>query len=226
MGVQRFARRRNESLAGRVRPCETCGATVRLEDIERALAIHQPTRPPLQRIFRKAAVAAIFRTSSTSTLELLFIRRAEHPRDPWSGHMAFPGGRMDPVDRTPLDAAVRETREELGLDLERHGQNIGALSPVPATAHGKPVPLIISPFVFSVGEAPPLALNHEVQEVVWIPISFFLDPRHRTHMRRAIADVPVTLPCYNYQSRCIWGLTLRMVDELLAILRGLAATRT
>lgn len=134
---------------------------------------------------------------------------------------------MDPIDHTPLDAAIRETREELGLDLERHGQNLGALSAVPATAHGKPVPLVISPFVFSLCETPPppsLTPNHEVQEVVWIPIDFFLNPSHRTRMQREIAGIPVNLPCYDYQSRRIWGLTLRMVDELLAIVRGQASS--
>ena len=168
---------------------------------------------------KKAAVAAVLR--QVDELEVLLIRRAEHERDPWSGHMAFPGGRVDQTDPGPLSAAKRETREEVALDLDAHGRLIGELSHVPAVAHGKRVPLVIVPYVFEVEGAPPLTPDpREVQEAVWVPVPFFLDPANRESMSRTFAGVPLTLPCYHYEGRLIWGLTLKMLDELLELLRA------
>src|SRR5262245_34151321 len=72
----------------------------------------------------RAAVAAIL-LPRDDTFEILLIRRAERPTDLWSGHMAFPGGRRSPEDRDLLATAVRETEEEVGLDLARHGELVG-----------------------------------------------------------------------------------------------------
>ncbi len=64
---------------------------------------------------RIAAVAMVFSPRLDGAMELLMIRRASAPDDPWSGHMAFPGGHQDPEDDTPLDTALRETQEEINL---------------------------------------------------------------------------------------------------------------
>lgn len=167
---------------------------------------------------RQAAVAAVLRASPE--LELLFIRRAEHPSDPWSGHMAFPGGRVDPGDPTPLDAARRETREEIALDLGTRGQLLGELSHLPAAARGRLLPMVIHPFVFGLEQLhDPLRPNPlEVAEAVWVPLDFLRERANRGTLQKTYAGVPMTLPCYRYQGRVIWGLTLRMLDELLLAL--------
>jgi len=180
-----------------------------------ALAAH---RPRLHDGDRRAAVAVIARAAAGGD-ELLFIRRAEHPLDPWSGHMAFPGGMMDPGDAEPLAAAVRETDEELGLDLATGAALVGRLSDV------KPVSLraslVISPFVFTLpAEPPPLQPNHEVQEAVWIPWSFLADDANRSTFFWSRNGLPVPMPCCEFGGRVVWGLTLRMVDEL----RGLVGS--
>ena len=63
----------------------------------------------------EAAVAAIL--TDERGPDLLFIHRVAHDRDPWSGHIAFPGGRIEEEDASSRAAAERETREELGMDL-------------------------------------------------------------------------------------------------------------
>ena len=187
-----------------------------LDRLPSALAAH---RPRLHDADRRAAVAVVARPSHVASEgdELLFIRRAEHPLDPWSGHMAFPGGMMDPGDGEPLDAAVRETREELALDLARNARLLGRLSDVkPMSLRAS---LSISPFVFAAdGELPPLVPNEEVQEAVWIPWRFLAAAGNRSSFFWSRGGAPVPMPCYRWGDRVIWGLTLRMVDELRALL--------
>jgi len=162
-----------------------------------------------------AAVAAVLRDGN-GALDLLFIRRAEHRGDPWSGHMAWPGGHVDGTDRSPLAAAVRETREELQLDVERDGELLGALPVVRTHLRSGPGPRHVAPFVFALRGDPPLHPNHEVQEAMWVPLAFLLDRRNRGRFLWLGRGLPVVLPRYRYRGRAIWGLTLRMLDDLLA----------
>ncbi len=168
----------------------------------------------------RAAVAAIFRDDNDRQSELLFILRAEDQRDPWSGHMAFPGGRVEQDDLTPRAAAIRETSEEVGLDLSRHGREIGRLSDVTAVAQGRRLGLVIEPFVYELLDEVSFTLNPEVQEVVWIPLVFFLDRANRSSLSYHFEDRMIDLPCYRWHGRVVWGLTLRMLDELIEMVGG------
>ncbi len=177
------------------------------------------TAPPLSvPATRKAAVAAILRDAAGGA-ELLFIRRAEHPKDPWSGHMGLPGGRVDPDDASPFAAALRETLEEIGLDLSSAARPVGRLSEVRTHLPLGAPPHSVVPFVFALAEAPPLTPNHEVQEALWVPLSFLDDRRNRSSFTWVRAALPLPTPCYRYEGRVIWGLTLRIVEELLALPR-------
>jgi 8-oxo-dGTP pyrophosphatase MutT (NUDIX family) len=164
----------------------------------------------------RAAVAAVLRPGEGGA-EFLFIHRAEDPRDPWSGHMAFPGGRVEPRDADPLAAALRETSEEVGLDLSSIAEQIGRLSDVAAIGRGRPLNMVITPFVFTADSVPPLTPNYEVAAAVWVPASFLVDHRNRESMEYQRAGLSLELPCYRYQDHLIWGLTLGMVDELLSL---------
>jgi len=190
-----------------------------LAPLARALARRPGTPDENVPAVRKAAVAAILREHSGEA-ELLFIRRAEHPRDPWSGQMGLPGGRVEPVDASPLEAAVRETREEIGLDLAALGSSLGRLSEVRTHLPLGSVPHSVVPFVFSVDGDPPLAPNEEVQEALWVPLAFLADGRNRSSFTWVRTGLPLPMPCIRYEGRVIWGLTLRIVDELLSVATG------
>jgi 8-oxo-dGTP pyrophosphatase MutT (NUDIX family) len=165
---------------------------------------------------RKAAVAVILRDGDGG-VELLFIRRAEHPRDPWSGQMGLPGGRVDPGDASPLAAALRETREEIALDLEALGRPLGRLSEVRTHLPLGSVPHSVVPFAFAVDGDPELRRNEEVQEVLWVPLSVLADRGNRSAFTWVRKGLPLPMPCYTFQGRVIWGLTLKIVDELITL---------
>jgi 8-oxo-dGTP pyrophosphatase MutT (NUDIX family) len=188
-----------------------------LAEIRTALAA-RPAEPIAgERLMRSAAVAAVFRDAGRGP-ELLLIPRAERSDDPWSGDMAFPGGVVSASDPGPFEAALRETSEELGLDLGRHARRIGELTHVLAVAHRRPLPMAIVPFVFDLAGAPALRAGPEVQESLWVPLAYLADPHRRQRFVRPLLGVPLRLECCRYRERIVWGLTLRMIDDLLAAL--------
>ncbi|MGD1147964.1 MAG: CoA pyrophosphatase [Thermoanaerobaculaceae bacterium] len=193
------------------------GASASLDRIRRVLA--RRDAPPEGEVVRDqtAAVAAVLREAPAGP-DLLFIRRAEHPADPWSGDMAWPGGHVDPGDGGPLATAVREAREELALDLERDGALLGTLPVVRTHLRRGQGPLWVAPFVFELTTAPTLVPNDEVQEAVWVPLPFLLNPSNRGSFAWSGRGALVEMPCVRYEGRLIWGLTLKMLDDLLGLL--------
>jgi 8-oxo-dGTP pyrophosphatase MutT (NUDIX family) len=190
---------------------------ITVADVRAAMAGFRPQLLPHQEDMKKAAVAAVLRDGGEGA-ELLFIHRAEHPHDPWSGHMAFPGGRMHGGDRDAMAAAIRETREELGLDVAGEGEPLGRLSDVAAVSRGRPLSLVIVPYVFAIRGQPQLVLNHEVADFVWVPLSFLVDFDNRSTVEWRLGSLTIPLPCYRFRDKLIWGLTFGMVDELLSLL--------
>ena len=190
-----------------------------LDRIHTVLKSHQPRILSRTEDLKVAAVAAVIR-QALDGVEVLFIHRAEDPRDPWSGHMAFPGGRVEDGDADSQEAAVRETREEVGLDLHDDGVLLGRLSDVAAVGRGRPLSLVVEPYVFIIEDRPTLDPNHEVAEVVWVPLDFLLDRSNRSTIPWQHGEITVNLPCYRYRDHVIWGLTFGMVDELVTLLEG------
>jgi len=167
----------------------------------------------------RAAVAIVLRENSTGP-QILLIRRAERAGDPWSGHMAFPGGREDPRDESLLATALRETREELSLDLSYAGRLLGALSVLPAIARGRATGMVIAPFVFELTEEAPIAYKpDEVSEAVWVPVEPLMRGALRTTIPYEMSGQRLTLPAHDFEGRIVWGLTYRMLDDLFALLR-------
>jgi len=165
-----------------------------------------------------AAVAMLLR-EGTSGPEVFFIRRAEQPRDPWSGHMAFPGGRRDAGDTTLLHTAMRETREEVGLDLSREAEQIGQLDDLQAIARGKPQETVIRPFVFEVRRQSPLQVDEsEVAEALWTPLLPLYRGEVDTVRPYQWQGTEINFPAYDVGGRIVWGLTYQMLRSFFRIL--------
>jgi 8-oxo-dGTP pyrophosphatase MutT (NUDIX family) len=186
------------------------------EHLALALSAHSPVR--VTGMTSRAAVALVFRDGTKGGVELLFIRRAEHEKDPWSGHMGFPGGRSEPQDEDAVATAVRETLEETGLDLLRDAEPLGGLDEVAALARGRPVDLVIAPFAFRLRRRLDGAPSHEVVSLHWLPLERLLDPRTRSTLQYQHEETVLELPCLSIDGLVIWGLTHRMFESLRSVL--------
>lgn len=185
-----------------------------IEGVTKRLQGHSPRRKWYRKWLPRSAVALILRQTE-SGLETLMIKRAEHPGGSWSGHMAFPGGRAEVGDRDTLHTARRETWEEIGLDTQRYTRCVGRLSDVLTRPRMNRKPMVITPYLFTIEVVPDLVPNYEVAEVVWVPLMFLADRDNRQLMQWQGNFRTRDLPCYFYQERCIWGLSLIMLDELV-----------
>jgi 8-oxo-dGTP pyrophosphatase MutT (NUDIX family) len=189
---------------------------VTLDDVRRALAL-RPHTQVADPTGRRAAVALILREGPRG-LELLFIHRAEHPQDPWSGQMAFPGGRAEDGDDGLVATAIRETREEIGIDLARSAEPLGALDELHALSRMRPVDLKIAPFVFRLREPADPVLSPEVDAVLWLRLEELLGPEHRGLFDYPHGGTLLKFPCIRMAGRTIWGLTYRIFTNLQLLL--------
>lgn len=148
---------------------------------------------------------------------VLFIRRAERTGDPWSGHMALPGGRRDPGDADLAATAIRETAEEVGLELPRSALIGGLDDVVPRT----PVlpPIAVRPYVFELPHRPVLRLNPEVAAARWVHLDHLLHPATYHPVRIQIRGEHRDVEAYELEDAIVWGMTERVVTSLLTRLR-------
>ena len=129
--------------------------------------------------------------------------------------MAFPGGRTDPADASPRATAERETREEVGLELP-DAAFIGALpvqvSPVRTPDHA----LTVFPFVYEVARWPAFVLSDEVASVHPFAFGRIAAGEGRGVFPYTWRGTPLELPCIRLDGALIWGMTLRMIDDILS----------
>ncbi|MFT5355656.1 MAG: 8-oxo-dGTP pyrophosphatase MutT (NUDIX family) [Polyangiales bacterium] len=159
---------------------------------------------------RAAAVAVVF---VEAPLRVLFIRRAESERDPWSGQMAFPGGRHEESDGDLLVTAIRETHEELGLDLS-DARCLGGMEYVEAVANGRRLGLRIRPFFFVLPEIPELTPNYEVAEALWGELAPMWRHEVDTEQEWTTGDQRIRFPGFDVNGHTVWGLTYLMLRRL------------
>jgi 8-oxo-dGTP pyrophosphatase MutT (NUDIX family) len=189
-----------------------------LEHIGRRIETHAPARYELRSSTRQAAVAAILREHGGHT-EALFILRATKEGDPWSGHMAFPGGHLDPEDDSLQDAAERETLEEIGLDLRRYARYLGQIDQVHANPRGRDIDMIVTPFVYALESAPRnFTPNYEVAEILWGSLHEMYTGEALTTGQFHVQGERHTFPAYGVGGQLVWGLTYRMLDQFFGMM--------
>lgn len=171
---------------------------------------------------RWAAIAMVLRAGPNGAPELLMIKRAEAENDPWSGHVACPGGRMDPGDHDLKQTAVRETWEETGIDLARDGRVLGTLDDITPRTPRLP-PLIIRPFVAIVRADVTLIQSEEVADVFWVPVDAI---RSKSAWGRGVVDIrtvgPTEVDVFKHGAHTVWGLTHRALTQFVRYLGEIA----
>lgn len=182
---------------------------------------------------RSAAVAAALRRSapqakaaaglgsSVAALEVLLMRRAQRAEDRWSGQISLPGGHVEAFDADLAATAIRETQEEVGLDLARDGHLLGTLTPIQARARGRRVDLWITPVVFEYHGVGDLDLGPEADAAFWLPLGPAgrgeFDADHAYEHEGLVHQ----LPSWRYGEWVVWGLTHRILGDLTRALAGL-----
>jgi len=153
-----------------------------------------------------AAVALTLKLGKAE-LSVLFVKRVENPADPWSGQMAFPGGKRDATDLNVKQTVIRETFEETGISLLDGCRFLGVLTALQSKPkHG----LIILPFVVLVEHEPRIKLNEkELEGFAWISLSEII--RGKGFAKFSFGDVPA----YTVGSTVIWGLTYRILEDFI-----------
>ena len=178
------------------------------QKITTALPKYNPTLTPKTNK-TQAAVAAILHPTKNN-LNLLFIERAAHPKDPWSGHIGFPGGTIEPDDADLQHTAERETIEELGLDLA-DADHLGRLDDVT----GATLPVQVACFVYAIRHPVELTPNDEVREVFWTSFTHLADPSHQQTLNLEGWPNMPAIDLLGLNRPLLWGLTYRLVTQLV-----------
>ncbi len=166
---------------------------------------------------QRAAVVLALRGEAVDA-EVLFIVRATDERDPWSGHVAQPGGREEPADADLLETALRELREETGLGLARE-EVVGRLDELrPVSRH---IPRIaITPFVAWRAQLSGVRRSAEIEGHFWMPLSALREPGRRSTLVLRRGAEEMTFPTIEYDGYTVWGLTYSIVQNFLMLLEG------
>jgi 8-oxo-dGTP pyrophosphatase MutT (NUDIX family) len=186
-----------------------------LELIRSCLGSYEPTLANTADGVALAAVAIVAYEPAGGRPELLFIERAVREGDPWSGQMAFPGGRWSASDAHLAETAARETLEEVGVKL---AAPLGRLDDFEGSRAATPRSIVVAPYVFAVPERPPLVLSHEVASTVWVPLDWILSPDSAVLYAFRREAYGGTFPAVRYDRYTIWGMTYRILASFVGVL--------
>ena len=175
-------------------------------------------RPPLivrpEAHTRLAAILLALRARADGEPELLMIKRAEAEGDPWSGHIACPGGRMEEGDHDLAVTAVRETWEETGVDISRDGRLLGHLDDISPRTPVLP-PIVIRPYVALVRAGVEIVPSREVAAAFWVPVSALREQTAWGIGRVAVGGALRQVSVFQHGEYTVWGLTERVLRQFL-----------
>ncbi|HWS04849.1 MAG TPA: CoA pyrophosphatase [Burkholderiaceae bacterium] len=196
----------------------SAGSSSTLDALAARLKAHRARRLPGRHWVARCGVVLLIAEhgiAADAAPALLMMRRAERPGDPWSGHVSFPGGRVDTRDPSTRAAALRELQEETGLPLDAPMAPMGRLSDLLTREHGRYRPMVVTPYVYRVPHAVALTPSLEAARLWWEPLSNLVDADlQRTHFWR-VAGLPLPFPSIEVSGARLWGLSLMMVNELV-----------
>lgn len=163
-----------------------------------------------------AAVVVLLKLASDASLEILLVKRAENPLDPWSGQMALPGGKRDAKDFSIMQTVVRETLEETSINLGHDCRFLGMLE---SMRSGRKPNLLVAPFIVLVEYEPVIVLSRELEGYVWASLE-------NIRKSKGFAEFPSRkVSAYAVGENYVWGLTYRILERLFSVLNDSASTR-
>jgi len=189
----------------------------------RSLAENSPRTVRLAAPARLAAILLALRARPDGEPELLMIKRAEAEGDPWSGHVACPGGRMEPDDHDLAVTAVRETLEETGVDIARDGRLLGQLDDISPRTPYLP-PIVIRPYVALVRAGVEIVPSVEVAQAFWVPLSALRTPAAWGVAKVAVRGGEQEVSVFQHGEYTVWGLTERVLRQLMDYVDGRSAS--
>ena len=189
----------------------------RIVRLLRSLAEHPPVVVEAEESVRRAAILLALRARADGEPELLMIKRAEAEGDPWSGHIACPGGRMEPGDHDLAVTAVRETLEETGVDVARDGRLLGHLDDLFPRSPTLP-PIVIRPYVALVRADVAIVPSHEVAAAFWVPLSALAERGAWTIGTVMVRGIARKVQVFQHGEYTVWGLTERALRQLLTFM--------
>ena len=189
-----------------------------LDAMAARLQAYRPRRLPGRQWVARCGVVLLMAEhgmAADAAPALLLMRRAERAGDPWSGHVSFPGGRVDPRDPSTRAAAVRELQEETGLPMDAPIAPMGRLSDLLTREHGRRRPMVVTPYVYRLPHAVALTPGLEAARLWWEPLSNLVDAGMRRTIIWRVAGLPLPFPSIEVSGARLWGLSLMMVNELV-----------
>lgn len=184
--------------------------------LERLLSERDPQKLSIKGDFVDAAVMMILKEESGDT-SMLFIKRPDSQGDPFSGHVAFPGGKMKSDDSSKLDTAVRETIEEIGVDVNQSGRIIGELDDVNPN-NPRASTYIVTPYLSVLEqEISIIPDRREVETVLWVPVRHLLNEKNFKIRQRERGGKLVEDYAYSFEQYIIWGMTGRILHRFFTL---------
>jgi 8-oxo-dGTP pyrophosphatase MutT (NUDIX family) len=156
-----------------------------------------------------AAVAILLRERNDD-LEFFLVKRAEVEGDPWSGDMAFPGGKKSNQDQDLIETAAREVLEETAIDL-REKSKLGYMKPIYSSVRTH---MKVQPIVYLYEDDPEINLNYELTRYLWAPLNELIQSRTKESVKGWFGEI------FKYDGEVVWGLTFRMLEQLIELLEN------